>query len=100
MRYHGGKGTWTRFERKELSFKPRLTSSNLRILGSIGFLVSQYVFLFLSREYGLIMFIVSQIFGFPYFIRKGYWDITLLGVAGLIINVAGLVHLDNTPPCS
>jgi hypothetical protein len=74
-------------------FRRRFTIGGLRVFSSIGFIVAQYVFLFHSQEYGLRLFIASQVMGFPYFVRKGYWDIVALGIVGLTINVAGLIHL-------
>jgi hypothetical protein len=45
------------------------------------------------------MFILSQLLVLPYFVRKGYWDVTLLGIVGLLVNVAGLVHVGKIPFC-
>jgi hypothetical protein len=99
MKYPGGKGTSTKSERKGLSYRPRLNTSDLRIIGSLGFILSQYVFLFQNQKVGLSMFILSQLLVLPYFVRKGYWDVTLLGIVGLLVNVAGLVHVGKIPFC-
>lgn len=100
MGYPRGKVILTRFRKRVPYFKRLLTTSSLRITSSIGFIAAQCVFLFYSREVGLVLFITCQLLSFPDFIRKGYWDIVLLGGIGLLVNLAGLIFTSSTPGCS
>lgn len=93
MKYLGERNILTKSGKRAQFFRQRFTSRGLRILSSIGFILAQYIFLFHNQEFGLKVFIASQVMSFPYFIRKGYWDIVALGLVGLTINVAGLIHL-------
>lgn len=91
MKSPGEKFISTKSESRGPFYKQKLNTSSLRVTSSLGFIAAQVVFLFYNREVGLSMFITSQILSFPYFVRKGYWDVVLLGTVGLLVNVAGLL---------
>jgi hypothetical protein len=68
---------------------PRMREK-LRILSNIGLIAGQCTLLFLSRDIGLIILILSSFLSVPYFYREKMWDV--LGLMGfmLIVNLFGL----------
>jgi hypothetical protein len=100
MDHPRGKGISMRPGKRVPYLKWPFTTGGLRITSSIGFIAAQCVFLFHSREVGLVLFITCQMLSFPDFIRKGYWDIVVLGGIGLLVNLAGLIFTSSTPGCS
>lgn len=62
----------------------------LRIYGNLGLVAGQFVLLFHSKKVGLCILLVCSIMSLPYFVNKKYYDIVLLILVGMGINLAGL----------
>lgn len=62
----------------------------LRIYGNLGLVVGQFVLLFHSRKVGLCILLACSLTSLPYFTQKKYYDIVLLILVGIGINLAGL----------
>ena len=62
----------------------------LRVAGNIGLIIGQCVLLFVSRDIGLAILILSSIISLPYFVTHKYWDIVVLIVFSMSVNAAGL----------
>lgn len=63
----------------------------LRIYGNLGLIAGQFVLLFHSRSLGLWILLFCSSINLPYFVKNKYWDIVLLIVVGMSINLAGLL---------
>ena len=68
---------------------PRVRS-NLRIASNIGLILGQCLLLFVSRDIGLVVIISSSLLSFPFFLHERMWDVLLLMLFMLIINLTGL----------
>lgn len=66
-------------------------SEKLRIYGNLGLIAGQFVLLFHSRPLGLGIILACSCINLPYFINNKYWDIVLLILVGMGINVAGIL---------
>ncbi len=62
----------------------------LRITSNVGLVVGQCILLFLSRDWGLRVVIVSSFLSFPYFLHEKMWDVVVLVVFMNIVNLVGL----------
>ncbi len=62
----------------------------LRIYGNLGLVAGQFVLLFHSKKVGLCILLVCSTMSLPYFVNKKYYDIVLLILVGMGINLAGL----------
>lgn len=62
----------------------------LRIYGNLGLVAGQFALPFYSKHVGLCIIIVCSVINLPYFVRHKYYDIVLLIVVGMVINIAGL----------
>lgn len=62
----------------------------LRIYGNLGLIAGQFVLLFHSRQMGLWILLLCSLINLPYFLRHKYYDIVLLILVGMGINIAGL----------
>lgn len=65
-------------------------TEKLRIYGNLGLIGGQFVLLFHSRPAGLWILLFCSCINLPYFIKHKYYDIVLLIVVGMGINIAGL----------
>jgi hypothetical protein len=65
-------------------------TEKFRIYGNLGLIVGQFILLFHSRQTGLWILLLCSFFNLPYFIRHKYYDIVLLILVGMGINLAGL----------
>lgn len=63
----------------------------LRIYSSLGVVAGQFVLLFHSKKMGLCILLVCSFMSLPYFTNKKYYDIVLLIMVGMGINLAGLL---------
>jgi hypothetical protein len=63
----------------------------LRVYSSLGVIAGQFVLLFNSKPLGLCILILCSTMSLPYFINKKYYDIVLLILVGMGINLAGLI---------
>lgn len=61
-----------------------------RIVGNIGLIIGQCILLFVSKEIGLTILIASSLISLPYFVVNKYWDIVLLIMFSMSVNIAGL----------
>lgn len=68
----------------------RKIARNLRIAGNVGLIVGQVFLLFISKQIGLSIMIVCGLMGLPYFVSRGYRDVTAIIIVGLIINLTAL----------
>lgn len=62
----------------------------LRIWGSVGAVTGQFVLLFHSKTVGLCILLVCSLMSLPYFVKKRYFDVTLVILMGISINFAGI----------
>jgi hypothetical protein len=65
--------------------------AKLRVSSNIGLIVGQCVLLFVSREVGLSIIIVSSFLSVPFFLKEKMWDVLGLCAFMTIINVFGLI---------
>ena len=65
--------------------------ATLRVLGNIGLIVGQCVLLFVSKDIGLTIILLSSLLSFPYFLKEKMWDVLVLMAFMLVINLAGLL---------
>lgn len=65
-------------------------TEKLRIYGNIGLITGQLVLLFHSRPVGLWILLACSTMNLPYFVKHKYYDIVLLIVVGMAINLAGI----------
>lgn len=63
----------------------------LRIYGNLGVIAGQFVLLFHSRNTGLLLLLLCSAMNIPYSLKKKYYDVVLLIVVGMAINLAGLL---------
>lgn len=68
---------------------PRMRAK-LRIVSNIGLILGQIALLFLSREVGLGIIIVSSLLSVPFFLKEKMWDVLLLIAFMQVINLTGL----------
>lgn len=61
-----------------------------RITGNVGLIVGQCILLFVSREIGLGILLLSSLISLPYFVTHKYWDIVLLIAFSMTVNSLGL----------
>lgn len=66
-------------------------TEKLRIYGNLGLIAGQFVLLFHSRPLGLGIILLCSCINLPYFVKNRYWDIVLLILVGMSINVAGII---------
>ena len=57
---------------------------------NIGLLTGQIVLLFVSREIGLVIFIISGLLGIPLNLHLRLWDSLAVGAFFFVINLTGL----------
>jgi hypothetical protein len=69
----------------------RRIARNLRILGNVGFIAGQFSLLFVSKDLGLCIMVVCGLLSLPYFLKHRYYDIVVLSLIGLAINLVGLL---------
>ena len=62
----------------------------LRVISNVGLIVGQCLLLFVSRDVGLVVIIISSLLSFPFFLHTRMWDVLLLMTFMLIINLTGL----------
>jgi hypothetical protein len=62
-----------------------------RVYGNLGLIAGQFALLFYSRQVGLCIILACSFMNLPYFVKHKYYDIVLLIVVGIVINMAGLV---------
>lgn len=65
-------------------------SRDMRILGNIGVVFGQIFLLFISRKIGLSIMIVCGLMSLPYFSSRRYYDVVVIILISLIINLVGL----------
>jgi hypothetical protein len=65
--------------------------AKLRIVSNIGLILGQIVLLFMSRELGLGIIIVSSLLSVPFFLKERMWDVLLLIAFMQVINFTGLL---------
>jgi hypothetical protein len=67
-----------------------MSRRNLRIASNIGLIFGQVVLLFISRELGLALIVLSSLLSIPFFLREKMWDVTCLITFMTVINLFGL----------
>ena len=65
-------------------------SSKLRVASNIGLIAGQMVLLFVSREVGLSIIILSSFLSIPFFVQTKMWDVIILVSFMTVINTMGL----------
>jgi hypothetical protein len=65
--------------------------AKLRIVSNIGLILGQIVLLFLSRELGLGIIILSSLLSVPFFLKERMWDVLVLIAFMQVINFTGLL---------
>lgn len=63
----------------------------LRVASNAGLILGQSTLLFLSRDIGLCIIILSSLLSFPYFLQHRMWDVVALMVFMNIVNFVGLL---------
>ena len=64
--------------------------TKLRIASNIGLILGQIALLFVSRDFGLAVIIVSSLMSVPYFLKERMIDVLMLIAFMQVINVFGL----------
>jgi len=64
--------------------------ATLRVISNVGLIVGQCILLFASREIGLAVIIISSLLSFPFFWHARMFDVLVLLLFMLIINLTGL----------
>lgn len=64
--------------------------AKLRVSSNIGLIVGQCVLLFVSRDVGLSIIIVSSFLSVPFFLKEKMWDVLGLCAFLTIVNLIGL----------
>lgn len=63
----------------------------LRIYGNLGVIAGQFVLIFHDKHTGLVLLLLCSAMNLPYSFRKKYYDVVMLVVVGMVINLAGLL---------
>lgn len=63
----------------------------LRVFGNVGVVIGQISLLFYSKPVGLCILIMCGLMNLPYFWNHRYYDVVLIIVIGILVNVCGLI---------
>ena len=69
----------------------RRMRTNLRIASNIGLILGQIVLLFMSRDIGLGIIILSSLLSVPFFLKEQMLDVLVLIFFMQVINITGLI---------
>ena len=67
-----------------------MSRRNLRIASNVGLIFGQVVLLFVSRQVGLALIILSSLLSIPFFLKEKMWDVTVLICFMMAVNIVGL----------
>ena len=65
--------------------------TKLRIASNIGLILGQILLLFVSRDIGLSVIILSSLMSVPFFLKERMGDVLLLIFFSQCVNIAGLL---------
>ena len=65
--------------------------TKLRITSNVGLIVGQVILLFVSRDTGLAVIILSSLMSVPFFLKEKMWDVLILIAFMQVINITGLL---------
>lgn len=65
--------------------------AKLRIAGSVGLITGQCLLLFMSRDVGLVVLLVSSTLSVPFYYREKMWDVLTLISFSSLVNLLGLI---------